>query len=428
MRSWLIFVSILILQGSITSSLQAQTWSDNRNRPALWQIISVDATGETGWPYGEEDVAGDGSGQFSTEEASVDLRSVYATADGDRLWLRAYVSLESSPPASAMAFVFIDADGSQTTGGTAAATEIWPDFDEDPTDGGFERAIGIRGDGTLIGVWRFNEQNANWTTQPDQAGDVNVEVGVDRDPVLIAAERHGYFQVDAAHQITGLTATCDGSILLRLWNDDPPDNGFGDDDSAVAACRVATGANGDPAVLVSAGCTSDAECPADGICYEGTCYFAYSCSTDADCRSGETCSNGVCVRVVDAECQDNADCDGLVCDSGVCVACSDSGARACDSGYFCAPNGSCIAIRDTGTDGGVVAGSGGSVSPGARDSGTEDGLTAGSGGSDSPGPDVQGGAFHCGVATGGTEASGAAFLLLICFLVLSTRRHLSKGP
>jgi len=423
MRNWLIAISVLIVQGSMTLPLQAQSWSIDRNRPALWEIVSLDATGETGWPYGEEDVADDGFDQFNTEEAGVDLRSVYADADADRFWMRAYVALDSTPPASTVAFLFIDTDARETTGGTAAATEIWADFDDDPTDGGYERAIGFSGDGTLVGVWRWNVQNSNWTTQPNQADEVNVEVGIDRDPILIAGARHGYLQVDVDHEITQLTASCDASLFVRLWNDDTPDNSFGDDEPDASACRVAIGTNGDPEVLDTTGCTSDDDCPAVGICYNGRCYFTYSCTADADCRSGEACVDGACVQVVDTRCQDNADCDGLICDSGTCVPCSDSGEHACDDGSLCTPGGSCVVVQDNGNDGDSTGGSGGS------------GSASGSGGTESPGPDVKGGAFHCGVASrpNGCVASpkrGATrwiLFLLMSFVFLSTRRHVRQS-
>lgn len=419
MRNWLIGISVLVVQGSITFPLQAQSWSTDRIRPALWEIVSLDATGETGWPYGEEDIAGDGFDQFNSEEASVDLRSVYADADADRFWLRAYIALDSSPPESTVAFLFIDTDARKNTGGTAEATEIWADFDDDPTDGGYERVIGFRGDGTLVGVWRWNSQNSNWTTQPNQTDEVNIEVGVDRDPILIAGMRHGYLQVDVDHEITNLTASCNASIFVRLWDNDTKNNSFGDDDSNVSACRVVIGTNGYPEVLDTEGCTSDTDCPAIGICRNGHCYFAYSCSADADCRSGETCIDGTCVQVVDTRCQDNADCDGLICDSGSCVPCSDSGEHACDDGSFCTPNGSCIVVRDSGNDGGTTGGFGGS------------GINSDAGDTESQGPDVKGGAFHCGVALRPngcvslpkSSAAGWILFLLMSCVFLSTRRH-----
>src|SRR5687767_14554534 len=78
------------------SPARAQTWSAPRDTPTLSELVAVDATGETRWPFGTEDVAGDGA-MFGVAEQSVDLRDAYATTDDARLWLRAYVPSTSAP-------------------------------------------------------------------------------------------------------------------------------------------------------------------------------------------------------------------------------------------------------------------------------------------------------------------------------------------
>src|ERR1700759_3781948 len=86
----------------ITSAAHAQTWSLKRQRPSLFEIIAVDRTAEAGWPFGQEDIAGDGVTTTEPDEAAVDLRSVYADARAKKLWLRAYVSATQTPTANSL--------------------------------------------------------------------------------------------------------------------------------------------------------------------------------------------------------------------------------------------------------------------------------------------------------------------------------------
>jgi hypothetical protein len=272
--------------------VMAQTWSAARMRPPLWQIDSVDASGEMAWPYGSEDIAGDGLGAFEDDEASADLRSVYADADRQRLWLRAYVSGEAEPTDQLIAFFFLDADDRDDTGGAAFGTPLSREWTSDPSAGGYEHAVGVRGDGTLIGAYSWS--NDSWTPVAMAQADVDIEVGRDRDPLRIGALDHGYVQVALAHSRFGFDADCDGNVFVRLWNDGTGKRSFGDDDDAEAACRAPTDPNGDPNVLRAGGCTEDDQCPGDGKCQGGACVIVYECSNAADCRTGERCSSGAC--------------------------------------------------------------------------------------------------------------------------------------
>src|SRR4051812_39304237 len=145
-----VVIAIAIVGVSIgVSAASAQSWSNPRGRPPLWQIIAVDSSGETGWPYGAEDIAGDGAGKLDSDEASADLRSVYADADKDRVWLRSYVAATGTLSADLVMFFFIDADERSDTGGGADAIDLRPEFKRDPSAGGYERAIGVGADGKL---------------------------------------------------------------------------------------------------------------------------------------------------------------------------------------------------------------------------------------------------------------------------------------
>ena len=275
-----------------TTSVSAQSWTAARTRPPLWQINSVDASGEPGWPYGSEDIAGDGTGTFPDDEAGADLRTAYADADADRLWLRAYVSGDAAPAMQLVAFFFLDIDGRDDTGGDAAGMPFWRDWDADPSAGGYERAVGVRGNGTLIGAYGW--MNDGWIPLPAPEDTVVVEVGSDRDPILFGTVEHGYVQVMLDHSGFGLDASCDGDVYVRLWHDGTGQRSFGDDDDAEAACRAPTDRYGDPNVLRRGTCNDDDDCPADGTCEDGVCMFEYACSRDGECRGGERCTSGAC--------------------------------------------------------------------------------------------------------------------------------------
>jgi hypothetical protein len=391
---------------------QAQTWSSARGRPALWQITSVDATGDSNWPYGSEDVAGDGAIVFEEDEAGADLRTVYADADVDRLWLRAYVASQSTPSESATAYFFLDADALSSTGGDAASSELWPELEADPTSGGYDRAFAVSGEGSLVGAWRWDAPASEWLVLETQPDELRAEAQQAIDPIRIGAAERGYFQVDVDHAISTLDSSCDGNIFVRIRHDDPPQRDFGDDDDEAWACRSPLDGLGDPIVLREPECSNDDDCPAGGSCVNGVCLFTYECTGDADCPAGERCTGGECIRVVDEDCTSNAMCDGLVCANGSCGACTENGARACDGDLVCSPDGSCIDTDD------INAGAGGASGAGAGGSGA-----GGAAGTMTPPGEARGGAFHCAASHARARALPlAGWSLLALALLRRTRR------
>jgi hypothetical protein len=58
----------------VSSPALAQSWAGGDTTPDLRELVAVDATGEPGWPYGEEDVAGDGLGMFRQPIAALSSR------------------------------------------------------------------------------------------------------------------------------------------------------------------------------------------------------------------------------------------------------------------------------------------------------------------------------------------------------------------
>ena len=319
----------------------AQTWASARSGPVLWQITSLDRTGELAWPYGAEDIAGDGLATFAADEAGADVRTVYAAADGARLWLRAYVAATTAPTPSMVAFFFIDTDGRADTGGAATGAPLEATLSGDPTAGGYERVLGVRGDGSGLGAWDWSAQQRAWLPLSPTPTGLRAEAGRARDPLALGAQEHGYVQVDVEHALSGLDASCGGSIFVRTRNLAPAPRAFGDDDRA-AACRVPADLYGDPVILRSFVCHADAECPVNGRCRDGVCLFAYDCATAADCLAGSRCVDARCVRSLDRSCTTAAECSGLLCENGACVACTDVGQRTCAAGLACSPNGSCV--------------------------------------------------------------------------------------
>ena len=101
----------------------AQSWVPARTTPSLVELGSVDRTGEPNWLYGAEDVAGDGLDTFTAAEQAIDLRTTYAVANNNELWVRSYVSSTAAPGDDVHLFVFVDADRNPNTGGSAIAPE-----------------------------------------------------------------------------------------------------------------------------------------------------------------------------------------------------------------------------------------------------------------------------------------------------------------
>jgi hypothetical protein len=397
---------LLMAAASQPCAAGAQTWSLKHQRPALFQIIAVDSTGEPGWPFGAEDLAGDGNQKFDPAEAALDLRSVYADARAKNLWLRAYVSGSVAPATGVVAFFFIDSDAQAKTGGKAEGSVLWPAFTPDSSDGGYERAVGLRGDGSSIGVFFWDAKSAAWVKQPERPALATLETGVARDPLRLDGDDHAYFQVQLALASYGLDLDCTGTIFVRLWNDAA--GKASDDDADAALCRPRLNVYGDPLILQSAACGGDADCPAQSRCREGVCLIAYSCDDDSDCRADEHCNAGTCQRVVTSACSDAKSCDGLVCASAHCVACSDEGADACPADQLCEPNGSCVSPADQKTP---------ARSAPAGEAGT---LEADGGGR------VRGGSFTCSFQRQGSAAS-AAWLWLggLATALLQRRRRVA---
>lgn len=380
----------------------AQTWSLSRVRPSLFEIIAVDPTAEAKWPYGSEDVAGDGGSTTTSEEASVDLRSVYADARAGRLWLRAYVSAKNTSSTTALTFFFIDTDQRSDTGGKAQGQELLPALSDDPSKGGYELAIGVRADASLIGVFSWNTESKKWTARKTPEQVATAERDVARDPLRLLGDEHAYTQVTLDLDEAKLDERCLANIFVRTQNDQADKLAYGDSvDTFAMTCRPRLNAYGDPEVLRSDRCTADDTCPGGGRCRDGICLIGYECSDDAACQSDQRCTSGVCVRYVERSCSGNSECSGLVCQSSQCVACSDSGARACGGDDVCAPDGRCL-------------------SPSAATSGNNNGS-----GALANGERVQGGALSCSL----TQVGGGftcVWLVLLPFAWGRTARRLRR--
>lgn len=377
--------ALLVVIASLSqSTARAQTWSSGQMRPRLFQIVAIDRAGDADWPYQREDIAGDGLVTFANEEASADLRTVYADATLERLWLRAYVASPNAPGPMVRAFFFLDTDARAGTGGPARGDALDPKLGPDESGGGYERAFAVRGDGTLVGVWEWSALSRVWVPLAVGPNEVRAEAGRARDPLALGLVDRGYFQVDVAHAVSQLDASCGAQLFVRTRYEGA--RSFGDDVREESACRAPLDVYGDPVIVRSFACRADNECPLDGRCREGVCLFAYDCEGNGDCPSGHACTANRCVRTSDRTCTTSAECDGLVCDGGRCVACAELGARACGADLACSPNGSC-------------------VDPGAF-------VPSGAG-------RVQGGAFHC--AARGGSWSHALWLLGALWL---TRRGL----
>lgn len=410
-RLWLAAAVVsIVLIVFLAGTASAQTWSERRERPSLFEIVAIDESALSLWPFGQEDLAKDGVANPMPDESAVDLRSVYADTRADGLWVRAYVASDAEPMQSAVTFFFLDNDAKTTTGGRAEGDTLFEGWSTDPTPGGYELAIGMRGDGTLLGVYQWDEAKDQWTLQPDKPTLVTLETGKTRDPLRLGGDDHGYFQMKLEPRALKLGDGCTGPLFVRTWNDATGSRAFGDS-SDVTLCKPRLNAYGDPEILGTHECSTDSSCPAQGKCRERVCVFEYACNVDAACREGERCMGNVCVRVVDRSCESADDCDGLVCASGRCTACASSGARACASGLVCTPGGTCIEPGETGS-----AGRGGS-SGGKSGSGDEEGDA---------GVRVQGGALTCAAIAGlggGTTPGWLAAGVLAALGVFSARKR-----
>ncbi len=358
-----------------TLGAHAQSWEPPRERPALLDIGAVDETGESRWLFGAEDVAGDGLDTFRAPEQAIDFRTVYAAAGEEELWLRAYVS-STSTVGDVRLFVFVDSDRDETTGGSAEAISLDERFDGDPTAGGYDAVVAVRGDGSLEGLWRWSADAMDYEPVADPPG--AGEVGADVDPIRVGEARRGYLQLRAPLEALGLTSACDAELFVRSLNESA-NLGAGDLDVGRRFRCVAQGAGESrwPSEVVPRDpCTADEQCPGSGLCVEGQCVLPPLCRADSDCGDDERCDDGICVfDSSETTCGDSSECGDLVCDEGAgrCGACADD--ASCGAGRRCAATGRCV----DGT---------GATPPG---DGADD-LQLGEG------EKIQGGAFTCGWA------------------------------
>lgn len=379
---------------SVGEMAQAATWANGRSSPALAEITAVDATGETAWPYGAEDVAGDGIATFNPAEQSFDIRTTYSATDPQRFWTRVYVSDTQPAGGNVRAFVFIDADRNASTGGTGAAPEIDPKFSTDASPGGYEFVLEVGGSGATVRLWTW--QRNQYTVAPLQPARATGEAGADVDPIRIGAPAHGYLQASVELRLVGVTEACDANLYVRSVND-TPSLGAGDLEVGQLGTCVAADANGNgvPDVLVpKTGCTSDAQCAGGGICQAGQCVLATPCVANGGCGAGMQCTtDGRCVPVPGGTCVAASNCNGLVCQGGRCVACTPGGSP-CVAGQVCSPDGHCIADQGAG----------------------DRGLQLG------PDESVKGGACHCDLSRRTDSGHAPALLAGTIALFLSRRR------
>ncbi|HEU4403993.1 MAG TPA: EB domain-containing protein [Polyangiaceae bacterium] len=381
---------------ALSAPASGATWAAPRTTPSLRQIVAVDATGEPNWPYGSEDVAGDGVATFNQPEQTLDVRTGYAATDPTRLWLRAYVSAEAGPSPDVVVYIFVDSDANPATGGSADAPEIDAKLTNDPTPGGYEYVVGVRGNGSVVGVWAFQLANPPFARVPQAR--TQGEAGRDLDPIRFGADVRGYVQVNVELDDVGIAPTCGSQFFFRSVNTAQAGPNGDLDVGGRAAC-VAPDADGDqvPDPTEPPPCTRDDQCPNRGVCVDNRCVLAVPCGDAADCPSGRECVEGRCVVPGGGACTDNAQCGGRVCRAGTCAACTPGGAE-CGANARCGPDGTCVG---GGGNGGGAGGSGPSLSPDGR---------------------VEGGAFNCSGSGGSPAGGGAAIATLFAAAIAGCRR------
>jgi hypothetical protein len=405
--------SLLILASPMRVS--AQTWVGNRQSPSLREIAVVDQTGETDWLWGSEDVAGNGLNQFPTEEQAIDARSVYLRLDNGRLWWRTYVSASNAPDANLTAYLFVDSDLDSNTGLGSNAREIDAALDTDPTPGGYEYVLSVKGDGTQPRLWEVDAAGVAFVEATVNASQLDVESNVARDPLRIGANLHGYVQANLVDNLMAISTQCQARFYVRTTNQTaglgPGDLDVGE---AVYCTPADTNTNQVPDVIEPAAeCRTGAQCPNAGICWNGRCWLASVCTDDTDCARTEYCNDGRCLVTNGSDCRSNSDCGSELCDNGRCVVCASDG--ACGAGRVCAPDGRCVDE--------AVAG------PAAGGTGNNPATTAGVGGVVlGPGERIEGGACACRLAS--LAASGGRsgwFLMLAGFCAGRLRRRRIAG-
>ena len=380
----------------------AATWADSRTTPHLRDLVAIDRTGETGWLFGREDVAGDGLESFDANERAVDLRSVYAARDAERFWLRAYVSSEQAPDAALSVFVFIDSDDNRRTGGSAVAPEIDAAFTSDATRGGYDTVIGMQGGTALAGVWAWSEEDGEYALVTPAPLAAVAESEVDIDPLRLFADRHGYLQASLDAEALGIAPSCEARLLVRS---SAGEAGADLDVGVLGPCVSADSDRNGVLDLIEPrdadGCERDDQCPARGLCVAERCLYPSSCRGEDDCRDDETCNaDGVCRADAAGSCSAEEGCSGgLVCaDASECRACTND--ASCGGDRRCAASGRCV----------------------------DESSRSGSGGGDivlGPGEQVQGGAGVCGFRAPSPRAAlpVLAGLLALAVVVMLRRRR-----
>ncbi len=386
----------------MVTSVEAQTWTGGRSTPAISELVAIDETGEPDWPFGFEDLAGDGT-DFGQQEQSIDIRTAYAVADNQTLWARTYVSDDNAAGGNIVVFVFIDADESGLTGGGADATEIHALFTDDPTPGGYDFVVEIGGNAMINDIWEWDGAAfAPITLMPNDNADA--EAGQDDDPLDLNGLAHGYLQGMVDLDLLGLDSNCDANLFFRSVNEGGMIDGDLNVDTVASCIPADTDDDGVPDFVVpEGGCDDDDDCPFYGICVDGECVLPGACLDDGDCGPDEFCNDdGICFPNPGGPCTDDSECGDLVCDNGTCQPC-DVGSDQCGPGRVCTADGRCI-------DGN--AGGGGA--------GGDDGLGL------NPGDNIQGGAFTCTIGDGSTSR-WALFVLGLGALISLGRRSLREG-
>ena len=329
---------------ALASSATAATWANARGTPRVRDLAVIDRTGEPGWLFGREDVAGDGLDRFDAAERGLDLRSAYVSSDGERLWVRAYVSSEQAPASELRVYVFVDTDADATTGGSASATAIDPALGAETSRAGYDWVLGMQAGTQVGGVWQWSAQREQYEPATLPPLDALAESGTDRDPLRVLADTHGYVQLSLASGSLDIGASCSARLLIRSTAAD----GTGDLDVGALAPCVSGDADHDGApdaleASIEPGCERDAQCPASALCIDQRCVFPAYCSAPADCADGEACSaEDVCRAQGGDSCRPDGTCaGGLLCDDGTtCAACTSD--TQCSDGARCAASGRCV--------------------------------------------------------------------------------------
>jgi hypothetical protein len=396
-----------VVTSLMASTGSAQTWTGSRTTPSLTELIAIDATGDLAWPFGYEDLAGDGNSYMQPEQ-SIDFRTAYAVADNQTFWARGYVADDNAADGSVILFVFIDADDAVLTGGSAAATEIDAKFTDDPSPGGYEFVVEIGANEAINDIWAWDDNQqafAPVTLNPNDNADA--EAGQDDDPLDIDGAAHGYLQGMVDLSLVGLDNTCDANLFFRSVSDSGSEDG--DLEVGTVAPCVPLDADGDglPDILVpDGGCDNDDECPGGGICVDGDCVIPIPCLLDNDCGPDEFCNgDGICFPNPGGSCMDDADCGDLVCDNGTCMPC-DLGSSQCGDGRVCGPGGRCVDGTPTTTGSGGAGGGGLGLNPGDN---------------------VQGGAFTCGIGPNGSARWALLIAALGAASLVGRRRNRRAG-